>query len=128
MIEQIQDLPVGTVGFIGRGRVTSEDYENVIVPDVEAAFAISRKLRLFYVLGEDFIEFGDGAMWDDFKMSMRHFTGWDRVAVVSDIGSLRATAQVFGFAVPGHFRLFAMAQLEQARAWILEPREVAPVE
>ncbi len=128
MIEQIENLPVGTVGFFGSGLVTSDDYENIIVPDIEAAFAVSRRLRLLYVLGDQFTGFGEGAMWDDFKMNMRHFTGWDRVAVVSDVGSLRATAQVFGFAVPGHFRLFPMAQLEQARAWILEPHEVEPVE
>lgn len=128
MIEQIKDLPVGTVGFVGSGLVSSDDYENIIVPDIEAAFAVSRRLRLLYVLGQEFQGFGEGAMWDDFKMSMRHFTGWDRVAVVSDVGSMRATAQVFGFAVPGHFRLFPMAELESARAWILEPHEVESAE
>ena len=44
MIEQIEGLPAGTLGFRARGQVTAADYERVLVPDVEAAFALNRKL------------------------------------------------------------------------------------
>ena len=54
MIAQIEGLPPGTLGFRAHGQVTAEDYENVIVPDVEAAFVLNRKLRLLYVTADDF--------------------------------------------------------------------------
>ncbi|WP_158884828.1 STAS/SEC14 domain-containing protein [Rhodanobacter sp. L36] len=121
MIEQIQDLPAGTVGFRVHGQVTADDYERVIVPDVEAAFALNRKLRLIYVTASDFIGFDPGAMWDDARLGMRHWSSWDRVALVTDIPWLRATATAMGFAVPADFRLFQQDEEGKAKAWIAEP-------
>lgn len=119
MIEQITDLPAGVLGFRARGQVTAADYENVLVPDVEAAFALKKKLRMLYHAGEDFTGFDAGAMWDDAKLGIRHFSGWERVALVTDVSWLRAAAKAMGFAVPGEFRLFANAELAQAREWLL---------
>ena len=125
MIEQIEGLPAGALGFRARGQVTSDDYEQVIVPDVEAAFALNRKLRLLYHVGEDFTGFDPGAMWDDAKLGFRHFSGWDRVALVTDLPWLRVTATAMGFAIPAEFRLFGNAELDAAKRWIAEPGEVA---
>jgi len=122
MIEQLDNLPTGTLGFRARGQVTAEDYERVLVPDIEAAFSLNRKLRLLYHAGEDFIGFDPGAMWDDAKLGIRHFSGWDRVALVTDVPWLRVAATAMGFAVPADFRLFGNAELEAARRWISEPR------
>ena len=118
MIEQIQDLPAGTVGFRVHGQVTAADYERVIVPDVEAAFALNRKLRLLYVTADDFVGFDAGAMWDDAKLGMRHFSGWDRIGLVTDVPWLRGTATAFSFAIPAQFRLFHGAEIDQAMHWI----------
>ena len=121
MIAQIEGLPAGTLGFRAHGQVTSADYENVIVPDVEAAFALNRKLRMLYVTAEDFTGFDPGAMWDDAKMGARHFSGWDRVALVTDVPWLRGTATAFSFAIPAEFGLFETADLDKATAWIKAP-------
>jgi hypothetical protein len=61
-------------------------------------------------------------MWDDAKLGFRHFSGWDRVALVTDVPWLRMTATAMGFAVPAEFRLFPDAELEAALRWIAEPR------
>lgn len=123
MIEQLEGLPPGTLGFRARGQVTAADYERVLVPDVEAVFALTRKLRLLFVTAEDFTGFDAGAMWDDFMLGMRHISGWDRVALVSDVPWLRTAAKATRFLVPADFRLFALAELEQAARWIAEPAE-----
>lgn len=119
MIEQIEGLPAGTVGFRAHGQVTADDYEKIIVPDVEAAFAVNRKLRMIYVTADDFTGFEPGAMWDDAKLGMRHFSGWERIALVTDVAWLPATAAAFSFAVPAQFELFESTQFEQAKAWLL---------
>lgn len=118
MIEQITGLPAGVLGFRARGQVTASDYENVLVPDVEAAFALGPKVRLLYHVGEDFTGFDTGAMWDDAKLGFRHFSGWERVALVTDVAWLRMAATTFGFAVPTEFRLFRNGELDKATAWI----------
>ena len=121
MIELIPGLPPGTLGFLARGQVTTEDYERIVIPDVEAAFALNRKLCLLYVTAEDFIGFDPGAMWNDAKLGARHFSGWHRVALVTDVPWLRMAAGTMGFMVPGEFRLFASAELAEAKRWISAP-------
>lgn len=120
MIELIQGLPPGTLGFRAHGQVTVEDYERILIPDVEAAFALNRKLRLLYVTADDFVGFDPGAMWNDAKIGARHISGWDRVALVTDVPWLRMAATTMGFMVPAHFRLFASAELAEAKRWITE--------
>lgn len=123
MIAQIVGLPPGTLGFRAHGQVSREDYENVIVPDVEAAFALNRKLRMLYVTADDFTGFDPGAMWDDAKLGMRHFSGWDRIALVTDVTWLRVTATAFGFAIPALFCLFHAREIEEATRWIKAPAD-----
>ncbi|HET7359096.1 MAG TPA: STAS/SEC14 domain-containing protein [Rhodanobacteraceae bacterium] len=121
MITQIEGMPAGTLGFSASGQVTADDYRKIVVPDIEAAFALAPKLRLLYHLGESFTGFDAEAMWDDAKLGLRHYNGWERVALVTDVPWLRVTARAMGFAIPGEFRLFANAELPQAMAWITEP-------
>ena len=120
MIEQIPNLPAGTLGFRATGTVTAADYENVLVPDIAAAFAVNRKLRLLYHVAPGFESFQAGAMWDDAKLGFRHFSGWDRVALVTDVAWLRGLTSAMRFLVPAELRLFADAELEEAKAWIAE--------
>lgn len=120
MIKQIEGLPAGTLGFCAHGQVTAADYENILVPDIEAAFALNRKLRLLYATADDFTGFDPGAMWDDAKLGMRHFSGWERVALVTDVPWLRNTATAFSFAIPAQFRLFSGAELDEAKRWVGE--------
>lgn len=118
MVEPVQGLPDNVVGFRGVGRITSEDYETVLIPAVEAKLAESDKLRLLYWLGEDFEGFDAGAMWDDAKVGLRHITSWERIAFVTDVEWLRETAKIFGFVMPGHVRVFHNAELEDAKEWV----------
>lgn len=121
MIEQLTDLPAGTLGFSAHGTVTAADYRNVIVPDIEAAFAMNRKLRLLYHLGPDFTGFDAGAMWDDTMLGLRHWSGWERIALVTDVQWVRMIARAMGFTVPGEFRLFSNAELAEAKQWVTGP-------
>lgn len=121
MIEQMTNLPPGVLGFTAHGQVTAADYENVLVPDIEAAFALSRKLRMIFHTADDFVGFDAGAMWDDAKLGFRHITGWDRVALVTDVGWMRTVSKMFGFAMPCTFQLFGSAELDEARQWIGMP-------
>jgi hypothetical protein len=126
MIEQIEGLPAGALGFRARGQLTAADYERVLVPDIEAAFALNRKLRLLFHVPEDFAGLEPRAMWDDAKLGLRHFSGWDRLALVTDIPWLRTTTAAMRFLVPAELRVFSNAQLAQAMAWIAEPRLAEP--
>lgn len=120
MIKQMTDLPTGVVGFSAHGEVTADDYENVIVPDLEAIFALHEKIRLLYYFADDFSGFETRALWDDAKLGLRHFSGFERVAVVSDVGWLNQAVPAISVLLPGVFRSYPRVELEKARTWLLE--------
>jgi SpoIIAA-like len=120
MIEKIPGLPDNVLGFTAKGNVTADDYESVIIPAVEALFARQPKVRFLYHLGKDLAGFEAAAMWDDAKLGFKHFSGWERMAVVSDIDWIRAAVKLFGLMMPGHVRAFQEGELADAKRWISE--------
>ena len=120
MIEKIPDLPENVLGFTAKGAVTAQDYENVIIPAVEAVFARHEKARFLYHLGSDFTGFEAGAIWDDTKLGLKHRRGWERMGVVSDVEWVRAAVKMFGLAIPGQVRVFHERDLAEALRWIAE--------
>ncbi|HEY1390728.1 MAG TPA: STAS/SEC14 domain-containing protein [Ktedonobacterales bacterium] len=119
MIEQLSEFPQNVLGFRASGHVTRQDYDSVVDPAVEAAFKSQQSLRLYYQLDSDFRGMEPGAMWEDFKIGMEHIRHWERIAIVTDVDWIGNSIKVFGFLIPGEVRLFALAQADQARAWIV---------
>jgi hypothetical protein len=120
MIEKISNLPDNVLGFTAKGTVTAKDYESVIIPAVEALFSRQSRVRFLYHLGKDFSGFEAAAMWDDAKLGLKHLSGWERIAVVSDIDWIRTAVRVFSLAMPGHIRVFHDSELTEAAKWISE--------
>jgi len=121
MIEVIADLPDRVLGFRASGDVTADDYKNVLVPAIEEKLASHKKVRLLYVIGEEFEAYTGGAAWEDAKVGMKHLTSFERVAVVTDVEWIENVIKAFGFVMPGEARVFGGGDLEAAREWISEP-------
>ena len=118
MIETIEGLPNGTVGFAAKNRVTRRDYEEVLVPKVEDAFRRHDRVRCYYELGAGFSGFEAGAVWEDFKIGLGHWSHWEKVAVVTDTEWIRYAVNGFRFLMPGDVRVFPTSCAAEARAWI----------
>ena len=101
MLESIPGSPENVLGFSAKGTVTAHDYESVIIPAVEAQFARQKKVRFLYHLGEE-------------------FTGWEKMAVVSDVAWIRLAIEAFGLALPGRVRVFHDSELADAKRWVAE--------
>lgn len=118
MLHLISDLPDDVVGVSAEGEVTDDDYEEVLVPAIEAAREVHDKIRLLYVLGEDFTGYEADAMWEDLKLGARTFTAYERIAVVTDAAWLTRSVKAFGWLMPGEVRVFGVEAIDDARAWI----------
>ena len=121
MIELIHDVPDRVLGIKASGQVTSDDYQQVLIPALEDKLRTLRKVRLLYVVGEDFQGYSGGAAWEDAKVGMKHLSDFDRVAIVTDVDWIENMAKAFGFAMPGEVRVFDGDDLDDAREWISEP-------
>ena len=121
MIERMTDMPAGTIGFRVAGDVERGDYDDVLVPELRRAMQSGDGLRTLYVI-EDLDEMEPGALWADsklgFDMAVRHHDAWVRSAVVTDIAWMARATKLFGWMIPGEARLFPLAELEQAKAWV----------
>ncbi len=118
MLRQIPDLKNGVLGFEAVGKVTGGDYDEVMVPAVEAALQSADKVRLIYVLGGQFEGYTPDAAWEDTKIGIHHGSDFERIALVSDHRLYRDAVSVFGRAMSAEVRSFTTADLDAAKAWI----------
>lgn len=118
MIRLIPDLPDNVIGFEAVGEVHAGDYENVLDPAIERARQSHDKLRLLYVLGDEFSGYSGGAMWEDTKLGLKNWTSWEKIAVVTDKKSFADGIKVFGWMVPGDIKVYPTDQLDDATKWV----------
>jgi SpoIIAA-like len=101
--------------------VTREDYTSVLVPDLHAALGAGGGLRTLYVI-EDLDEIEPSALWEDaktgFDLGVRHHREWRRSAIVTDHEWLARATRLFAWMIPGEARVFPVAELEEAKAWV----------
>jgi hypothetical protein len=120
MIEIIEGMPENVVAVRAIGKVTGEDYDNVLIPAIEDKLKKHKKIRVLYQLGSDFSGFTAEAMWDDAKVGIRHITGFEKIAIVSDVGWIVGAVKVFAFIIPCPVKIFSNEKLSDAKAWVSE--------
>jgi hypothetical protein len=121
VLKLLRGMPPGTVGVEAVGRVTEEDYRQVLEPAVEDALE-RRDLKLLYLLGDDFDAHSRGAAWEDTKLWATHLKGWQRIAIVSDADWLENAVKAFSWVVPGQFAVFETDDVDEAKGWLVGAR------
>ena len=121
MIERLTDLPTGTLGFRASGRISSDEYRQMIEP-VYAALERGEQLNIYFELVGDFHGLDLGALWQDVKaagsVGLKHRASWRRMALVTDKDWVRHGASAFGWLAPGELRLFEPSERDAALAWL----------
>ncbi|WP_170358655.1 STAS/SEC14 domain-containing protein [Ruegeria arenilitoris] len=102
------------------GEVTSADYTSTLVPAIEAALAEHDAVRLLVIVGPEFKGYDLGAAWEDTKLGLSHWRGFDRAAVVADKGWVQTSVRLAAPLMPCPVQVFELAELEEARRWIRE--------
>ncbi len=121
MVERLKHMPEGTIGFRVDGDVEREDYDRVFRPALQGAIDAGRGLRTLYLI-EDIDDFKGDALWADMKLGydlgLKHHSAWERSAIVTDIEWLVRSMKLFAWMVPGEARVYPVAELEAAKAWV----------
>jgi hypothetical protein len=120
VVEPIADMPAGTLGFRVSGRISREEYFQMLDP-VHELLEQGEKVSFLVQTDADFRGLDLAALWEDTKaagsVGLKYRTSWDRLAVVTDKDWLRHAVAAFGWVSPGELRVFEPAQLEDAKAW-----------
>jgi hypothetical protein len=121
MIERLDHMPPGTVGFRCTDEIEREDYDDVLVPALRGVLEGGDGLRTLYVI-DDLDEIEPGALWADAKLGydlgVRQHSAWERSAIVTNTDWVARATRLFAWMIPGEARVFPLAELEVAKAWV----------
>ena len=120
MVEKLEGMPAGTLGFSVSGKVSGEDYREVLEPALrEAAEAGDVRLLVSF---EKSAVLSSGALVEDARtglaLGIGHHSAWKRTAIVTELEWVRQAMRLFSWLAPGEVKLFEPAQLEEAKVWV----------
>ena len=121
MIEPLEGMPAGTIGFRATGRVTRDEYRDILLPAMRAA-AEAGDVRMVFAVGPGFERFELGALAQDTRagitLGVGHPHAWKRTALVTDVDWIANALHMFAWLTPGEVRLYELDRLEDAKTWV----------
>ena len=122
----MEGMPPGTLGFRASGTIGRADYAEVVLPAVHEALEQHGRLRSLHQLGPDLEEFDLRALWAEVRdvntLGMEHLGRLERTALATDEEAIRGSVARFAWMLPGEFRMFAVAEIGDAKAWLGDGR------
>ena len=120
MVERMDDMPDGVIGLRASGKLTKEDYTDVLEPALKEAME-SGEARVVFVL-TDFEGLAPSASFEDIKtglgVELAHRENWTRLAFVTDVDWVAKATQMFAWAMPGELEVYDdLGKLEEAKTW-----------
>jgi hypothetical protein len=122
MIETIKTDSPKVVGLKLCGKLHDGDYRE-FVPQIETILTAEGRVRLFVQL-EDFHGWDLHAAWDDLKFQLRHYSDFERIAMVGDRKWEEWMASFCRPLAKAKVRDFDKSQVAAAWKW-LEEKETA---
>lgn len=100
--------------------VTDADYRDVLIPAIDEAIARSDNVRLLMVLDARISDFTLGALWDDARLGLKHWRGFDRVAVATGSQGLARAIRAIAVFLPCPVAIFGPDERDAARRWLTQ--------
>lgn len=122
MIEILTGSEGNILGVKASGQLTDEDYEKVLIPRLEEVIFRDRRVRVIFVVAEDFEGFGVKAILEDVKFGLVE-GGFhlEKLALVGGPEWFRWGVRISAHFIHGEVKFFSTAQLPQAWEWIRQP-------
>jgi hypothetical protein len=118
MIEVLPESQGKVIGFKFGGKITTKEYEDVIIPRVEAMFQEHGKIRFMWLVDDSFEGAEAGAMWDDTKLGLKHRHDFEKLALVGGPKWMDWLTKLAGKIMSGETKTFPREQLQGAWDWI----------
>jgi SpoIIAA-like len=120
LVERLDDVPDGVVGLRASGKLTKDDYKDVLEPGLKEAMDTGEARVLFVIADYEGIE--AGAALEDIKtglgVELSRRKDWKRLAVVTDIDWMAKAMHAFAWAMPGELAVYGTGELEEAKSWV----------
>ena len=121
MIETIETGSPKMVGLKLSGKLCDEDYRQ-FVPAMETILTAEGKVRLLLQF-DDFHGWDLHAAWDDLKFGLKHYSDFERIAMVGDRKREEWMAIVCKPFTDAKVKYFDKSEVDAAWMWLLENEE-----
>ena len=106
------------MGLRATGRLTDQDYQEVLLPSLENLLKQHGKIRLLCFLDENFAGLEPGAMWEDAKFFLPHRNDFEKMAIVGGPKWIEVIMKLFAPLMAGEMKTFPPEQLSEAWQWL----------
>src|SRR4051812_14940516 len=120
MIRLIDNAPNNIAAFKAIGEVTKEDYQNVVVPEVNRVIEQAGHINFLLYLDTDIENYTAGAWIQDALLGLKNIAKWNRAAIVTDSEKAITFTNGFSYFVPGEYKGFTKEQYDEAITWTSE--------
>jgi hypothetical protein len=123
MIDAIGGLPPGVLGFKASGKISGDEYQEMMKPIYEL-LEKGGPVNLLFVVDDDFSGLDLEALWQDMKaagsVGLKHRGAWRRMALLTNKDWIRHGAAAFGWLAPGELRVLDLDKQADAVTWLAE--------
>lgn len=106
------------IGLRATGKLTHHDYQEVLIPSLEALINQHGKVRLLCFIDEEFTGLEAEAMWDDAKFFLPHKDDFEKMVIVGGPKWIALIMKLFTPLMKGEVKTFPSDQLPMAWEWI----------
>ena len=114
-LEKIDGKKIVTITF--KGKVEKEGYD-LLLPQLEGIIEKSKDVRMLVVL-DDFKGWTMGAMWEDTKFRLAHFSDIEKIAIAGESKWEQLMAVFLKPFTGANIKYFLREQLDEAKLWVL---------
>ena len=120
MLQFISEMPVHVTGIHAVGEVTKEEVEKVLIPRFDEMVAKQGEINYLLIFETDIRNVTLGAWLGDMKAVFKHYTKWNKIAVVTDEKIVIWLSNLFEHFIPGQVRGYPLDKLDEAVIWVSE--------
>ncbi|MDP4285629.1 MAG: STAS/SEC14 domain-containing protein [Bacteroidota bacterium] len=120
MIEIIKGVPEHVAAFNATGKITEDDYINIINPLVDKIDKDFGRINYLLVLNTSLSNYSIGAWIKDILLGFKYLSKWNKLAIVSKSKNIKDFTDFFGNLIPPKTKGFMMEEIEAAKTWVSE--------
>jgi hypothetical protein len=102
------------------GKLTDEDYKDVLIPRLESIIREHGKARLLLDMGDQFHGWEAAALWDDARFGLTHRSDFEKMGVIGGPKWVEWGLKIAALVMSGEIRSFCSSEREEALRWINE--------
>ena len=119
MIEVMPESEGKVLAVKATGKLTNDDYGDVLVPKMDEILAAHGGVRLLLYMDDEFEGWAGGAVWADAKLGVQQAStalrgGFEKIALAGRPGWIGKGAELAGYLMHGEIKAFRQDERDEA--------------